>query len=264
MGSRLTVRSLREHALSLLACVALSGCSSATPRPPATPAAALSTPSDTAVHASFYARDGEPWSLRDQAGKMICRLPCSAWVSADSKLSVVDDGQFLDGAPVTFEVPEQLPAVAGDELTITVDRTHAGGVLGKVIAAPSMVVFGLMGVAFTGISIASLATGSKDTTTNASGCVGAANTQGNGTSGCVSESSHGVAAGVGGLAVGVGSLAVAALAGYWFTKAREGGLRFEEPSPSSRISARFGPGVLEIGAKPVRTVIGPGGVIGTF
>ena len=126
----------------------------------------------------------------------------------------------------SFAVPAPLHANPNERLALTVDRTHGLGTLGKIIAGAFAVTFGLMGLAFTALSTASLATGSKNTTATGSGCASVKNPDGTvGASGCETTTIHGVAADVGGLAFGIGALTVAVLSTICFFHDREGGLR---------------------------------------
>jgi hypothetical protein len=256
-----------RRGLSVALSVGLAGCSGGAPRPAAAPAASLATRTDDAVHVSFYARSQERWTLRSAEGGVLCKLPCAGWVGSEAGLVLVEDELLVDGQPVTFPVPSQLPAVAGDELVVTVDRTHAWGTGGKVLAAPIAVIFGLGGLALTALSTASLATGSKQTKLTTSGCAKASTSTagtGSGVSACETTESTGVAADVGGLAIGIGSLAVAAAATYWFFHARPGGLAFEERAPNAALAARLGPDGVEVRAGPARVVVTPAGIAGTF
>ena len=199
-------------------------------RPAAAPAAAPdNVPGSGAVRVDLYPRDDERWTLRRADESYVCTLPCSYWVRPESALVVRLEGTAPPAAlpgltdnDSSFALPAKLPANEGEHLTLTVDRTHGLGNLGKPIAAPSAVVFGLMGIAFTTLSAVSLANGSKNTTTTASAC---ASTSQGGASGCTSTTTHGVASDVGGIAIGVGALAVSALCTFWFFHDREGGLR---------------------------------------
>ena len=119
MGSRLGT--------SVVLGLALAGCGGSAPRPAAAPAASLATRAEDAVHVSFYARTKERWTLRSAQGGILCPLPCAGWVGAEAGLVLVEDDFLVDGQPVTFPVPSQLPAVAGEDLVVTVDRTHAWG-----------------------------------------------------------------------------------------------------------------------------------------
>ena len=261
MGSRLGTSAVLGLGLGL------AGCGGSAPRPAAAPAASLATRAEDAVHVSFYARTKERWTLRSAQGGILCQLPCAGWVGAEAGLALVEDDFLVDGQPVTFPVPSQLPAVAGDDLVVTVDRTHAWGTGGKVIAAPVAVIFGIGGLALTALSTASLATGSKRTKLVTNGCAGASSSPtgtGTGVSACETTENTGVAADVGTLAIGIGSLAVAAAATYWFLHARAGGLAFEERAPNGALAVHLGPDGVALRAGPARVVLVPAGITGTF
>ena len=245
--------------------LALVACAAGPPRSAVVRAPTLSEPAGESVHVTFYARGAEPWSLRDGTGAFVCRLPCAAWVPPNAGLTLALDDKLVDGEPVTFPVPPHLPALTGDDLVVTVDRTHAGGTVGKIIAAPTAAVFGLAGLAFTGISIASLASGSKNTTTSTGLCASVGTSTGPAggkAESCTREESQGVAAGVGGLAIGIGALAIATAATYWFFRARAGGLRYDERTPPASATSRVGPRGIELGA--ARVVMGPEGIMVSF
>jgi hypothetical protein len=199
-------------------------------------------PGEGAVLVRFEPRDDERWSLRAGDGKFVCALPCSYWVKPASGMVVKLEGS--SGSTVddttSLPVPDALPARPGETVTLTVDRTHGLGTLGKIVAGPFAVVMGLMGIGFTAISIASLANGGKETTTQVSG--GASATDPN-TGATVStnatETTHDTAAAWTGLAIGVGALAVAALCTYWFFHARQGGIEIgDTPASATATTAR--------------------------
>jgi hypothetical protein len=205
-------------------------------------------PGDGAVLVRFVPRDDEAWSLRKKDGAFACTLPCSYWVKPSSGMTVRlegSPGSTMDGT-TELAVPDQVPAREGDTITLTVDRTHGLGTLGKIVAGPAAVALGLMGVGFTAISIASLANGGKETTTTVSGSVSATDPQtGTTTSGGATETTHDTAAAWTGLAVGVGALAVAALCTYWFFHAREGGVELGSGA-SPRAVVRLAPAGVSI------------------
>ncbi len=239
----------------------LLGCGHAVraPAPPAT--AADNLPAADAVQVDLYPRDDERWTLRRADDTYVCTLPCSYWVRPASSLVVRLEGTAPSVAGIaeggtSFDVPPNLPANPNERLTVSVDRTHGLGSVGKFIAAPLAVTFGLMGIAFTAIGTASLATGSHDTTANASGCVGVMDPKGTvGANACATSTTHGTSASIASIAVGVGALTVAVLSTIWFFHDREGGLRYEgavAPAPSTSASS----------ALHVR--LDPGGISGTF
>jgi hypothetical protein len=247
----------------------LSGCGQP-PRSPAALAGAAEPPAPDAVRVELHGRGDDRWTLRDRDGAFVCALPCAYWVRPDSgmtlRLEALRKGPVVD--PTSFELPARLPALPGERLTLTVDRTHALGRTGEFLAVPLAVTFGLMGAGFTAISLASLATGSKDTTTRASGCTGVRSPDGAvSATGCTEETSHGVAAGVGGLTFGVAALSVAAVCTAWFFHARDGGLRYEEEPPTAaagplRLGLRAG--ALELEAGRARARLSPAGITGAF
>lgn len=237
------------------------------------PAAAQdNVPSNDAVQVDLHARDDEKWTLRRADDTYVCTLPCSYWVRPDSGLTLRLEDTARTGVPgvesdsTSFAVPAHLPANPGEKLTLTVDRTHGLGTIGKIIAAPLAVTFGFMGIAFTALSAASLATGSENTTATASGCTSvAAPNGGPGASGCETKTNHGVAADVGGLAVGVGALTLSVLCTIWFFHDREGGLRYEEPSArQSAFRLRLRPGAVGLETEGARAWVSPAGIAGTF
>jgi hypothetical protein len=246
----------------LMAASTLLGCGHAA-RPPATPAAAPdNVPGADAVQVHLYARDDERWTLRRGDDSYVCTLPCSYWVHPASSLVIRLEGTTptvvgaVPESDASFDVPSVLPANPNERLTLTVDRTHGLGTLGKLIAAPLAVTFGIMGLAFTAIGTASLATGSKDTTTTASGCTTVKDPNGNAAAGgCATTTTHGTAASVAGIAIGVGALTVAVLSTIWFFHDREGGLRYEgAPVPVSKAPA----------PSALRVRLSPDGISGTF
>jgi hypothetical protein len=273
------VRTLISSAISTLLGVSLLGCGHAL-RPPAAPAATPdNVPGAGAVRVDLYARDDERWALRRGSDdSYVCTLPCSYWVRPASSLVVRLEGTTPSAAAAlggsaldadlvaggdgtarndtSFELPASLPANPNEQLTLTVDRTHGLGTTGKIIAAPLAVTFGLMGLAFTTIGVASLATGSKDVTTTASGCTGVKDPNGNASaSGCTTSTTHGTAASVASIGIGVGALTVAVLSTIWFFHDREGGLRYEGAVvPASKAPAR----------NAVRIRLSPDGVSGSF
>jgi hypothetical protein len=249
---------------SLVLASLLLGCGHAA-RPPTAPATGPdNVPGAGAVQVDLYARDDERWSLRRDDDSYVCTLPCSYWVRPASNLVVRLEGTaptVLGAVPesdTSFDLPSALPANPNERLTLTVDRTHGLGTLGKIIAAPLAVTFGLMGLGFTAIGVASLATGSKDTTSTASGCTSVNDPNGSaGVSGCVTTTTHGTGASVTAIAVGVGALTVAVLATIWFFHDREGGLRYEGavvPASPSKPPA----------SSALRIRLTPDGVSGTF
>jgi hypothetical protein len=273
---RLTVRFRPELFAAFVLGLSAVGCGH-TERPPAAPAGgADNVPGAGAVRLDLYPRDDERWTLRRADDTYVCTLPCSYWARPESALVVRLEGTAPPAAlpgltdnDSSFALPEKLPAAEGERLTLTVDRTHGLGALGKIIAAPSAVIFGLTGLAFTTLSTVSLATGSKNTTTTASACASAsgATGQGGAVSGCTTSTTHGVASDVGGLAFGVGALAVSALCIYWFIHDREGGLRYEDtPTKVSCARLRLDAAALGLAveARGTRATLGPGGVTGSF
>lgn len=258
--------------VSIVVGLSSTGCGHAA-RPPATPAAAHdNAPASDAVLVDFHPRDDETWTVRRADDSYVCTLPCSYWVRPESGLVVRLEGStptMARGIPqdnTSFPVPAQLPANPGEKLTLTVDRTHGLGTFGKILAAPLAVTFGLMGIAFTALSTASLATGSKHVKSTTSGCTSASTpTGGPSASACQTRTDSGVAADIGGLAVGIGSLTLAVLSTMWFFHDREGGLRYD--SPSARQSAfriRVEPGTIGVETRGARAWITPAGIAGTF
>jgi hypothetical protein len=233
-------------------------------RPPAMPStAADDVPGPDAVHVDMYPRDDERWTLRRADDSYVCTLPCSYWARPESGLVIRLEGTTPAALPTlpdddtSFAVPAHLPANPNERLALTVDRRHGLGTLGKIIAGPLAVTFGLMGLAFTALSTASLATGSKNTTATASGCASVKDPNGAASaSGCETTTTHGVAADVGGLAFGIGALTVAVLSTIWFLHDREGGLRYEAPAATTPTSASP--------TSAVRVHLGPSGLSGTF
>ena len=98
-----------------------------------------------------------------------------------------------------------------------------------------------MGLGFTTIGVASLATGSKDTTSTVAGCTSAKDpNESAGVSGCTTTTTHDTGASVTAIAVGVGALTIAVLSTIWFFHDREGGIRYEGaviPASSSKAPA---------------------------
>ena len=50
--------------------------------------------------------------MRSAQGGILCQLPCAGWVGTEAGLVLVEDDFLVDGQPVTFPVPSQLPAGA--------------------------------------------------------------------------------------------------------------------------------------------------------
>lgn len=260
-GSLLSSRTLLRLLGSSLLGSSLLGCGHAVraPAPPAT--AADNVPAADAVQVHLYPRDEERWTLRRVDDTYVCTLPCSYWVRPSSSLVVRLEGTApaiagIAEAGTSYDVPPNLPANPNERLVISVDRTHGLGTVGKLIAAPLAVTFGFMGIAFTAIGTASLATGSHNTTSTASGCVGVMDPKGTvGASGCATSTTQGTSASVASIAVGVGALTVAVLSTIWFFHDREGGLRYEGAAvaapPTSTSSA-------------LRVRLSPDGVSGSF
>jgi hypothetical protein len=251
---------------SVVLASSLLGCGHAA-RPPASPATSPdNVAAADAVQVHLYARDDERWTLRRGDDSYVCTLPCSYWVRPASGLVIRLEGTtptVIGAVPesdASFDVPSVLPANPHERITLTVDRTHGLGTLGKIIAAPLAVTFGLMGLAFTTIGTASLATGSKNTTTSASGCTTVKDPNGNAAaSGCATTTTHGAAADVAAIGIGVGALTVAVLSTIWFFHDRQGGLRYEGavvPASASAPSAST--------PSALRVRLTPDGVSGTF
>jgi hypothetical protein len=238
------------------------GCGHAARAPAVPSTAADDVPGQNAVHVDLYPRDDERWTLRRADDSYVCTLPCSYWVRPESGMVIRLEGTTPAAVPAlpdddtSFAVPAHLPANPNERLALSVDRTHGLGTLGKIIAGPLAVTFGLMGLAFTALSTASLATGSKSTTATASGCASVKDPNGAvGATGCETTTTHGVAADVGGLAFGIGALTVAVLSTIWFFHDREGGMRYEAPA-SAPTSAAL--------TSALRVRLGPSGLSGTF
>jgi hypothetical protein len=164
----------------------------------------------------------------------------------------------------SFRVPDRLPAHPGETLTVSVDRTHGLGTTGKILAAPTGVIFTFMAAGFLGIGIASLATGSEDVTTTVKGEVGTNGqipVQGS-TSG--ESTTDGTAASVTGIAIGVGAAAIAVLSWYWFAHDREGSMEFSEPSRAPRARIQVTPAGVAITMRSSRGVLTPAGLAVEF
>ena len=233
----------------VLSSSALAGCAHASADVPAPLArVADNARSDGAVLVRFETRHAEQWSLRRADGSFVCALPCTYWVPRASGLVVELDGpsgSTIDGT-TSLAVPDELPAPPGDSLTLRVDRTHGLGLAGKVVAAPLAVVTGLMGIGFTAISVASMADGSKNTTTTVGAGVGVTDPRsGSHVEANASETTHGAAANWAGIAVGAVALSISAVCTYWFFHAREGGI--EAKSPGARRAVRVGPSANGLG-----------------
>lgn len=242
-------------------------------RPAATPSTAQdNTPASDAILVDFHPRDSETWTVRRADDSYVCTLPCSYWVRPESGLVIRLEGStpaMATGVPqdfTSFPVPAQLPANPGEKLTITVDRTHGLGTVGKLLSAPLAVTFGLMGIAFTALSTASLATGSKQVTSTTSGCTSASSPEGGtSASACTTRTDKGVAADIGGLAVGVTTLTLAVLCTVWFFHDREGGLRYEAASTrQGALRLRLQTGAIAVETPGARAWITPAGIAGTF
>ncbi len=165
---------LRSHHLAVLSTLAW-GCGAPT-RPPAAPAAAPdNVRAPDAVLAQLHPRSAERWTLRRADGSYVCTLPCAYWVRPDDELHLELEGSpgTLPTEKTAYELPRPLPANPGEQLTLTVDRQHGFGLMGKVVAAPLAVVLGLFGVTITTLATVSLATGSKHVTSRTSVCASA-------------------------------------------------------------------------------------------
>jgi hypothetical protein len=210
--------------------------------------------SDDAVLARFQARTSEQWSLRRADGTFVCMLPCSYWVKPRSglELRLESPSKTALDDTTSWAVSDHLAAQPGEEVVVTVDRTHGFGTTSKFVAAPLGAVFGLMGVGFAGISIASLADGGENTTTTVSGSVATKDRDGNVTAKAdATSTATGTSAAITGLAIGVGSLAVASLCWYWFFHARDGSMEVTPSTPKAD-------------AGRVRVRLTPMGMTGTF
>lgn len=232
---------LAGPALAALA-LAAAGCGGAGREAPMARTADNTRAADATL-VRFEARTSERWSLRREDGSFLCTLPCSYWVRPKSGLQLRLERYDADSLErSSFRVPDQLPAQPGEMVTVSVDRTHGLGIAGKVLAVPTAVIFTFMGVGFTGISIASLATGSENTTTTVNAGVGAHDPEsGAEVSGSGGTTATGTAAALGGLAIGVGATAIAVLSWIWFAHDRDGSLQISEPAPGPRAEVRVTP-----------------------
>lgn len=96
-----------------------------------------------------------------------------------------------------------------------------------------------MGIGFTAISVASLADGSKNTTTTVGAGIGVTDPKtGTFVQASASETTHGAAADWAGIAVGTVSLSIAAICTYWFFHAREGGIEVQPSGPPTARAVR--------------------------
>lgn len=224
--------------------VALSGCGHASApanAPLARGADEARSPEAVLVH--FVARhESERWSLRQSDGSFVCALPCAYWVQPNSGLSVRLDSKASALSledEVTYAVPERPAAAAGDTMVIEVDRTHAGGTVGKIVAIPLTITFGIFGAAMTTMGIGGIADGGHTSKSTVGVGVETRDPNGNVVAGAHTESSQaGTGAAVTTLVLGIGFLGVSALSGYWWTRAREGGL--EEKRAATPSSSRTG------------------------
>jgi len=262
---------LRSHHLAVLSTLAW-GCGAPT-RPPAAPAAAPdNVRAPDAVLAQLHPRSAERWTLRRADGSYVCTLPCAYWVRPDDELHLELEGSpgTLPTEKTAYELPRPLPANPGEQLTLTVDRQHGFGLMGKVVAAPLAVVLGLFGVTITTLATVSLATGSKHVTSRTSACASAStgpdpSAPQAGVEACSERTDRGVAADVGGLALGLGVLGLATLSTMWFFHDREGGLRFEGAAPTrAAVRVRVLPGAVGVEARGVSAWVTPLGVAGSF
>ncbi|WP_050434787.1 hypothetical protein [Chondromyces crocatus] len=215
---------------------------------------------EAAVLVQFEARSSETWSLRRADESVVCRLPCRYWVDPANPLTVqlerYDRAELSD---TSYVVPAYLPGHGDEVLTVSVDRTHGLGTMGKYIAAPLGAVFSLMGGSFLGIGIASLATGSENTTTSVNGGVNA------GVGHVEAESNtSGVAASVTSIAVGVGGVALAALCWVWFAHDRSGKMEMSLREEGPRARLHLLPAGVAVETKSTRGVVTPLGAQFTF
>lgn len=230
---------MRRRALGVSALVVLTACARGGPPPNAPLAtAADNVRADDAVLAAIVGHhEDERWSVRRADGSFVCTVPCSVWVKPHSGMTVK-----LESKPgvlnledeIVYALPDAPPAAPGDTIVLEVDRTHAGGTGGKVVAVPLTVMFGLVGVGATIMGIGGLAdggktsTGSVDVSTKAGGDNGSVSTD-------TRTSSAGMGAAATTLGIGVGLLAISGLCGYWWSRSRQGGLdAIGTPTPAPR------------------------------
>ena len=214
------------------------------------------------------------WTLRRADDTYVCTLPCSYWVRPDSGLTLRLEDTARTGIPgvegdsTSFAVPAQLAGESRREAHAH-RRPHAWGLgtLGRIIAAPLAVTFGFMGIAFTALSAASLATGSESTTATASGCTSAAAPNGGpGASGWRRRrTTASLPTSEGSPSASVRSRS-SVLCTIWFFHDREGGLRYEEPSArQGAFRLRLRPGAVGLETEEgARAWVSPAGIAGTF
>ncbi|WP_156041446.1 hypothetical protein [Chondromyces apiculatus] len=226
-------------------------------------------PTEGATLVQFEARSGETWSLRRADDSVVCRLPCRYWVRPSSDLTVrLDRYDMAEYTNTTYIVPAYLPANQDEVVNISVDRTHGLGSVGKYVAAPTGAIFSLMGGGFLGISIAALATGSKNITTNVEGSVNVADGDTGSVGVKAGSSTEGVAASVSGIAIGTVALTLGVLCWVWFAHDKEGTLEIDvapgSPAPPPRARVRILPTGVAVETESTRGVITPVGAHFTF
>lgn len=243
--------------VAILLGLTLASCVAGRARPPGLVQRPVGpAPSADAVLVHFQPRDEEAWTLRRADDSVVCALPCTEWIGPRSGMKVQLSNAPHGEPPTAYPLADPLPAEPGGSLTATVDRTHGLGLVGKIIAAPTAVLFGLMGTAFVGLGIAGLVSPSTPSTSTTTVCV-------DGGAACSQTSSTGLASNLTSVAVGTGALVIAGLAAAWFLHARDGGLELDGAQPPEP-ALQLAPGTSGSDSPGLILRVTPAGISGSF